>query len=181
MVYAGRISPEKGIPTALEALSILISNNLPARLTIIGSGQADYLNYLRDLCNQLGLTNSVKFIGYIPREEIPNVLAKYDVLVAPSIWPEPLPRIIQEAMAVGLVVVGANVGGIPEILTHGVNGLTFPAGDSIKLAAQLMRLWMDRDSLERLSIEAQKTVCMKFDIRRTVNEIEQFLENVIVA
>jgi glycosyltransferase involved in cell wall biosynthesis len=179
MVYAGRISPEKGIPTALEALSILTLNKLPARLTIIGSGQADYLHHLKHLCNQLGLTNSVKFTGYIPREEIPNALAKYDVLVAPSVWPEPLPRIIQEAMAVGLIVVGTSVGGIPEILEDGVNGLIFAPEDSSQLARCLEKLALDPDLCLQLAQCGQQTVKEKFDVKRMLDEFEQYLESLV--
>ncbi|HEY2905172.1 MAG TPA: glycosyltransferase, partial [Vicinamibacterales bacterium] len=82
----------------------------------------------------------VRVHGPIPHERVADVLSTMDVLVVPSIWPENSPIVIQEAFLARLPVVAARVGGIPELIDHGRNGLLFEAGDSTDLARVLKRL-----------------------------------------
>ena len=72
-----------------------------------------------------GLDSKIRFVGQVDRYEMPSVMIEHDVLVFPSVWEEPLARVVQEAMASGLVVIGTVTGGTAEILRDGVTGLTF--------------------------------------------------------
>ena len=69
-----------------------------------------------------------------------HALASIDVLVVPSIWPENAPLVIQEAFLAGIPVVASRIGGIPEMVTDGKNGLLFTAGDAVALSRTLARL-----------------------------------------
>jgi len=96
----------------------------------------------------------------LPHSEVPRALASLDVLVVPSIWPENSPLVIREAFLAGVPVVASNIGGIPELVTDGVNGLLFPAGDVGGLARALGRIVDEPGLLQKLrdGIPAVRTI-----------------------
>jgi glycogen synthase len=181
LLYAGRLSPVKGVHTAIEATAELVRRGHSVTLDLYGTGSPEYQAKLLDLCRQLGVSERVQFRGFIPRDQMPEIMAQFDVLIFSSTWPEPLARIVQEAMAVGLVVVGTEVGGIPEILRNGVNGLTFAPENAEELATRVEQTVLDTELYHRLSEAGQATVEDKFDIRRTIAEVEAYLQSVIAG
>jgi glycosyltransferase involved in cell wall biosynthesis len=178
LLYAGSLVPHKGVHTAIEAMALLAHKPglEKVQLTIVGSGHPDYEHRLRTLVKQAGLEDRVQFWPRVSREEMPELLQKFDGLVFPSIWDEPLARMMQEAMAAGLVVIGTPTGGTPEILQHGETGLTFQPGDAEGLAEQIDRLGQDPSLRMTLSENARRLVLDKFDLRRMIDEIEAYLE-----
>lgn len=140
--YAGRLVPEKGLDTLLEAVGRLGPG---VRLRVIGDGpaRAD----LQRLAARLGLGDRVEWLPPVPGDRMPEVLARVDVLVLPSrttrVWKEQLGRVLLEAMACKVPVVGSDSGAIPEVV--GDAGLIFHEGDAAALAGCLQRL---RDSPE---------------------------------
>jgi glycogen synthase len=180
LLYAGRLSFDKGVHTAVAALARLVHdegiNNVS--LAVAGDGPPDYLQRLRQLVARHNLGRHVTFHGLIAREDMPELLNRCDVLVFPSIAVEALPRMPQEAMACGLVVVGTTTGGTCELLLDGENGLTFPPEDDQVLAAQLTRLALDPELRRRLAEAGRRTVLEKFTVDRMVDEIEHYLEKV---
>lgn len=177
LLYAGSLVSHKGVHTAVKAVHLLKQQNRlgETTLTIVGSGHPDYEAHLKNLTVQYGLEQSVFFWPRVTREEMPALLQKFNVLVFPSIWEEPLARMMQEAMAAGLVVVGTLTGGSPEILQEGVTGLTFSPEDAAGLARQLDRLASDPDLFQRLAANGRQIVLEKFDICRMIDEIEHYL------
>jgi GT2 family glycosyltransferase/glycosyltransferase involved in cell wall biosynthesis len=88
--------------------------------------------------------------GAISHDRVPDALSSIDVLVVPSVWPENSPLSIQEAFLAGVPVVASRIGGIPEAVIDGVNGLLFRPGDSDDLARALERLLHEPGLLDRL-------------------------------
>ena len=182
LLYAGRLSPDKGVHTVLESLGILRETrpDLAIDLSIYGGGTQDYQNRLEQLIAKFHLEIDVRFKGVVSREDMPNVFAAHHVLIFPSIWAEPLARIIQEAMACGLVVIGTSTGGTKEILSDGENGLIFDAGDAQMLAEKIIQIYDDEMLRTRLAKAGRRTVKEEFSLDRMVEEIEksftQFLE-----
>jgi len=121
------------------------------------------------------LQGFVTFHNTISKEEMPAFLQGFDILVFPSIYQEPLARMVQEAMLSGLVVVGTTTGGTKEILRHGENGLTFAPEDVEGLADQIDWLRTDPDLYDRLAQSGRDTVLDKFTLEKMVDEIETFL------
>jgi L-malate glycosyltransferase len=107
------------------------------------------------------------------------LLSHCDVLVFPSIAAEALPRMPQEAMACGLVVVGTTTGGTRELLLDGETGLTFPAEDDETLSNQLLRLAREPELRRRLAQAGRQTILEKFTMDRMVDEIESYLQEVV--
>ncbi|MGH2566922.1 MAG: glycosyltransferase family 4 protein [Bacteroidota bacterium] len=117
---------------------------------------------LLELIRQEGLEGEVYFLGY--RADIERAVAGLDVLVCPS-ENEPFGRVVIEAMACGVPVVAANSGGIPEIITHGVDGLLVPVNDEAALVDCLKQLIADRALRQRLSAAGRTTVEQRFSLR----------------
>jgi glycosyltransferase involved in cell wall biosynthesis len=81
---------------------------------------------------------SVTFVGVLPQSEMPATYAAADLIACPSVWPEPFPGVVVEAMAARRPVVGSRVGGIPEQVRDGETGLLVPPGDPAALAAAIV-------------------------------------------
>ncbi len=138
--YLGRWETYKGIDLLLEAASGLTGE---WRLEIRGSGAAG--PDLAALATRLGVQDRVEFAPYVPSTEVPRYLAHLDALVLPSratrSWKEQFGRVLIEAMACGVPVVGAASGEIPNVI--GDAGLVFPENDAEALRAHLARLMAD--------------------------------------
>jgi GT2 family glycosyltransferase/glycosyltransferase involved in cell wall biosynthesis len=137
--YIGTLMVSKGPDVLLEAFARLP----PGRATVelFGSpadyhGETGYRARLEPLLSLPGVTVS----GPRPHAQIPAALASMDVMVAPSIWPENLPFVIQEALLSGIPVIGSRIGGIPELINDGRNGLLFEPRDVDGLHRALVRL-----------------------------------------
>jgi len=109
-------------------------------------GDASYRDQLAPLLSQ----PRVHLRGRIAHDDVARALSNLDVLVVPSIWPENSPLVIREAFLAGVPVVASRIGGIPETVTDGVNGLLFTAGDAADLRRALQRLVSDPALLETL-------------------------------
>jgi glycosyltransferase involved in cell wall biosynthesis len=176
-VYAGAFAPHKGVHTAIEAMALLAEKPemRGVTLSLVGSGHPDYEARLRRMVADASLQGRVSFWPRVPREEMPELLRRFDVLVFPSIWEENLARMMQEAMASGLVVVGTPTGGSPEALYDGRTGLAFPPGDATRLADCLEALARDPALRRRLVQSARSLVAEKFELGRMIAEIEAAL------
>lgn len=176
MLFVGTLAEHKGVHTMLEALAQLTpAQQAQLHLTILGSGHPHYEERLHQLVEQYQLHDCVTFHAPIPRPELPAFLGKFAVLLLPSIWEEPLARIMQEGMASGMVVVGAATGGTKEIIRSGENGLLFPGADANALAAHLGTLLVDPFLRDRLAKQGRQDAIKLFAIERMVAEIEEYL------
>lgn len=131
LLYAGRLSPEKGLSVFLES-----ARAVGAPVVVAGDGPlGDQLR--RDY-------PEVRFVGHVDRDEVSRLLGNAAASVVPSISLENTPLGVLEAMASGVVVVASRVGGVPELLDDGVEGLLVPPGDAHALSASLQRILGDR-------------------------------------
>lgn len=143
LMFTGALTPYKGIGLLLEARQILRDNRgLDIPLLLIGTLQPD--------------TPSIDQPNVIVRSEVPNsdVMRAWKhatVGAAPSVWPEGFGQVVVEALAAGTPMIGTNHGGIPEIITHGVDGLLIAPNDAVALADAIELLWRDPDLRSRLS------------------------------
>lgn len=179
LVFIGILAEHKGVHTTIEALTQLSAEERRrVHLTILGKGHSQYEERLRNLVSQYQLSDLVTFHAPIPRSELPEFMGGFDVLLLPSIWAEPLARIMQEGLACGMVVVGSANGGTAETIFHGENGLLFRAGDAADLARQVKRL-LDDPSLRRSLAEGgRRTAEEKFDVNRLIENLETYLKKV---
>jgi glycosyltransferase involved in cell wall biosynthesis len=155
--FFGRLLEEKGLATLIKAAQRL---TFPFRLEIVGSGP--YEQELRRLLPALG--DRVRLRSAIPNDEIPQALQALRVLVLPSetrpAWKEQFGRILAEAMACEVPVVGSDSGEIPNVI--GPAGLVFPEADDRALAECITRLYQDRSLARRLAQAGRQRVLEQF-------------------
>ena len=177
LLYAGRLLPEKGVDTAIQAISELVKKTgiTNIRLNIAGTNPAGYEEGLRNHVLKEGLKQYISFLGSVPNEEMPALLRKNDVLLLPSLWPEPFARIVLEGMISGLVVVATPCGGTTEIVQDEKNGLLFTPGDARDLAQKVSLLINNPATFKSLAEAGQKTVKEYFSFPTMMDQIENFL------
>jgi glycosyltransferase involved in cell wall biosynthesis len=180
-LYIGRLTHEKGVHTAIQAIRKLVIEygHKHLKLTIVGEGDNDYVAYLHQLVEQSKADALVTFLPAQPKEALPDLYRQSDIFLFTSIWEEPFGRVIVEAMASGVTVVGTKVGGASEILIDNENALVFNPDDPDSLAQQLNRLIESPDLRKRLKVSAQETAVNKFDIKRMTAEIESYLQGIL--
>lgn len=158
-----RITPLKGHSDFIKAASILRREIPFLRAVIVGDAPKEkYKEDLELLVRRLGLSGTVEFIP--STEDVPQVMAKLDVLVSATITPEAFGRIIIEAQASGVPVVATKVGGVVDIIEDEENGLLCAAQDPVDMASKILRLRADRDLWARLAVEGKESVSARFDL-----------------
>lgn len=142
--YVGRISAEKGLDVLIEAYSKLYEQH-GEKIALIMTGNGPYL----EECKKR-LPQDTVFTGFLKGEALAAAYASGDIFVCPSAT-ETFGNVIQEAMASGLAVVGADAGGVGEIIRHGETGLTFKSGNSEALYSAMLSLLQSVETRGRLA------------------------------
>lgn len=136
IVYAGRLVDVKGVRTLLQAMTTARG----VRLYLAGSGELE--GELRQFAQANNLTQVV-FLGYLDKAALTDLVQRALCTVTPSEWFENNPMTVLESFACGTPVIGANIGGIPELVIHNQTGLLFQPGDASQLAQQIQALVAD--------------------------------------
>lgn len=151
--YIGRLVWEKGIDLLLQAVAALTSAMPDKQIQVWVTGAGPLQAELQSLARQLGIEERVVWKGAQPQHEIAKILCHLDVLVLPSrttnVWKEQLGRVLLEAMACGIPVIGSNSGAIPEVI--GDAGLIVPEGDVQALTQTLKHLLSAPDLRQTLA------------------------------
>jgi len=146
--YLGAISRRKAPHLLLDAAEMVHDLRDKFRIVLHGAIMDD--EYADTLRRRISEDNRflppTEFAGYYKPEMLYHILSKFDVCVTPSIWHETAPRTVMESLGAGVPVIAPVIGGIPEIIGHGYNGLLFEAGDAGDLAAQ-MRFIIEQPSV----------------------------------
>lgn len=143
-VYIGRLTKVKGIETLCS-----VAVTLPYKLIVIGGGE------LEDSLRERYKGTNIEFVGPKKWEEFRPILESAKFMVIPSEWSENNPLTVIEAQSVGTPVLGANIGGIPELIESGHNGMIFESGNKPDLKEKLRLMWESSFNYEQISREAQ--------------------------
>jgi glycosyltransferase involved in cell wall biosynthesis len=144
IVFVGRVTPEKGVEVAIDALAALRAGPVPdARLVVIGPEEAAYGNRLRQHARVLEVADAMSWMGARTPEQTAAALGRAAALIVPSTWDEPFPLVTIEGALARVPVVAADVGGISEGLHDEDHALLFPRGDGAGAARALARTLTD--------------------------------------
>jgi len=165
----GRLHPQKGHDDLFRALAAM-RRARAGQLSCLVVGTGELQAQLHDQVAELGLERCVVFTGM--RTDVPRLVAALDVFIMPSRW-EGLPIALLEAMASSKPVLCTRVGGIPDVVHEGDNGLLIEPGDAPALQARLEWLLDDAAARQRLGQRARETVIERFDITRTAAAYNQ--------
>lgn len=153
LITVARLLERKGIHTILEACAR--PTILPVKLDIVGTGP--YERELRQLAGTLGLSERVRFLGYVPNEDLPKHYRRADIFVLPSST-ESFGLVFAEAMSCGLPIAASNVGGIPETVRDGIDGLLCPPNDAEALRQNIERLISSKSTRESISTSQRQRI-----------------------
>src|SRR5664280_1586594 len=169
---AARLSPEKGLAFAIEALSLLLAKGNDLELRLAGDGPSK--SHLESLTTRLGLADRVQFLGFLTEDEVIGELQASDLFVLPS-FVEGVPVSAIEAMAVGVPVIATNIAGTSELIEDGKTGILIRPSDSQALAEAVVRMIEDYEFRLNAAEQARRKVVEEFDIDKETAKLNQYL------
>jgi glycosyltransferase involved in cell wall biosynthesis len=170
VLCAGKRSIGKGTPVLLEALDRIAAAVPGTRFALAGKGDT-----------AVPARADLQVLGVLPQAELFALYRAADVIVVPSVWPEPLSRVLLEAMRIGRPVVATAVGGTPEAVEHGVTGLLVPRRDPEALAKAVIELLLDPERRSRMGRAAAERSRTAFDEERLVSALLEVYREVAAA
>lgn len=148
-LYIGRLSKEKGIFNLIKAFSLVKEGEL----RIAGDGPEK--DAIIKLIHENHLENRVKLLGFIDKKGIKEQVRKCRFVVVPSIWYENCPYSVMETLAIGKPVIGADIGGIPELVQNNQTGLTYKFDDVEELSNKMNTLFNNKELAQKLGNNAK--------------------------
>jgi glycosyltransferase involved in cell wall biosynthesis len=177
VVWVGRFVPEKGVEYLIKATKTVSDKFSSAKFLLIGYGPLKAK--IIEMAHAYGLIGKfVTFAGPLSRGEIAQILSKATVFVFPSLK-EGLPLSVLEALACGNPVVGSNIPGISDIVTHGQNGLLVSPRNPDALANAILTLLEDENLRRRSSQNARRLIVEKYSWNIVLNKIEEVYREAI--
>ncbi len=139
ILFVGRITPQKGVAVAIEALARLRSrHDLPAELVLVGPEDRAHVRDLRRLAEELGVADALSWHGPLSPQDLSGWLARASAMIVPSVWDEPLGLVMIEGALARVPLVASDVGGIGEAMHDEEHALLFPRGDAEAAARALL-------------------------------------------
>jgi len=160
---------------------------LPSEVELWLAGEGELRLIVEEQAKNLGLTDRVRFLGYMPHEELLRVYeeGKIDAVVLPSVdlgdgLNEGIPVALMEAMAFGIPVVSTQTGGIPELLGGGA-GLLVPPKDPEALAAVIRKLFEDQALAKEVGLAGQRRVQEDFAVEQVIARLETLFHKDVLS
>jgi glycosyltransferase involved in cell wall biosynthesis len=169
LLFAGAVVESKGLQTLIDALPLLERYVDRLRLLVAGWGDERFLSALRRADPLV-----VKVLGRVPFQEMRALYAAADLTLVPSIWYDNSPMVIYESLLAGTPVLGANIGGIPELIQPGRTGDVFPPGDALALVEKVIE-YFSRSAPERRAMRHQSVeyVYQHLTMERHLDHLQQ--------
>jgi glycosyltransferase involved in cell wall biosynthesis len=178
-VYTGRLAAGKGLPTLLAAFKRIVSTRSDLHLFLVGSGQGYALgrdDELQSFVLQHGLDSRVTFTGNV--SNVDEYLKASDCFVFPTEY-EALSNSAIEAISCGLPCVATQVGGVPDIIEDGVNGILVPARDADALAEAMLKIVQDPVARQKFSLASRTIAKEKFSLEARVIAFESLCDDLL--
>lgn len=154
-LYFGRINREKGLETLIRAMEKIKEGQL------LVAGQGEEAEKLQRYVNENEIDN-VKFLGFMQREKLDELIRSSRFVVLPSEWYENSPSTVYESFALGKPVIGSRIGGIPELIEDGINGILFEPKSVDDLAEKIKYLYHHPLLAEKMGIAAREKIEEKY-------------------
>ncbi|MDP7494709.1 MAG: glycosyltransferase family 4 protein [Candidatus Undinarchaeales archaeon] len=169
IVSTSTLIPRNGLEVLIESIALLTAEGIDVRVTLAGDGPLEH--ELKTLAQELGVSDVVEFIGTIPHNEVPKLLARSDIFVRPSIA-EGFGVSFIEAMAVGVPVVTCPSGGIIDFVKNRRTGMLVPAGDPPRLRDAILELVHDNALYVRIVDTAWDMIRSTYDWETITESVE---------
>jgi glycosyltransferase involved in cell wall biosynthesis len=178
LLLVSRLDETSGVMTAVQAMLHVRANKAPATLSIYGRGESDYISQMRSLIVQHSLPIDFLTVSNQNRD-LAAIYRQHDALIYTAESEEAFALVPLEAMACGLPVIGAYIGGARELLRHGENAFTYTPGDAVELASRIQEL-MNQPALRcQMAEAAQAETQSKFNQTTVVDQIENYMNTTL--
>ena len=179
----GYLGECKGQDILLNAAIYLLKKGYKnLRFYIIGDELFKNENRYKENLYQISKVNNLKdyiiFTGR--RNDIPNILSFLDIIVVCSRCPDSLPTVVLETMAMGKVVIGTNIGGIPEMIVNNKTGILIPTNDPIFLANAILNLIKQPKKIKEMGIKARESIKLNFTIEKNVEMVRNLYQELLM-
>ena len=171
---AGRLEPVKGPEFLIEAAKYIISKYPNTHFLFSGDGHLK--QNLEERASELGIEKNIIFLNW--RDDVAKIISIYDVFVLPSLN-EGMGRVLVEAMALGKPIVASNIGGIPDLVSHGKNGFLVPPKDPRELANCIQILIEDEEKRAKMG-KAGKEIVENFTKEKMVEKIAELYKELMI-
>lgn len=182
ILFVGRTIPPKGLHCLLDAMRWVLMAMPDAKLVVVGSPlfgalvRDIYLKRMKDFAQCLG--DRIIFTGFVARETLPYYYAAADVVVVPSLFPDPLPTVVLEALACGVPVIGSRRGGIPEMIQDGKWGILVDDPTKTQnLAGQILKVLGAPKWRGKLGKAALKKINHQFSKEKRIQKMYALYES----
>ena len=169
IVSVGRLYARKGLFTLIESMPAVVKRFKNAKFIISGKGQSDEMHKLIAYAEKLGVKDNIVFTGYYPDKKLPKLYQAADVFAFSTFY-EHHPFAVLEAMSTGLPVVTTWVGGIPETIQNGKDGLLVDPFNPKQFSDKILYLLEHPAEAEEMGGLARKTMLEQFDWRIVVKD-----------
>ena len=176
ILYMGRLVYEKGIQHLISAMPKILNGYNDAKLIIAGKG--GMTDELKAQAEALGISNKVYFTGYLDAKQVQKMYKCADVAVFPSTY-EPFGIVALEAMLAGVPTVVSDVGGLDEIVEHGVTGMKSYAGNSNSIADSILAFLYDHQLAAKVSKNAKAKVKELYNWNKIAQDTHYVYEQAI--
>jgi glycosyltransferase involved in cell wall biosynthesis len=170
ILFFGRLHAQKGAKTLIEAVSELPNVNL----VIVGTGEEE--EELLELVTKKKAKN-IKILGARYGEELKNIIKNSSFVIVPSVWYENAPFSVIESFALGKPVIASNLGGLPEMINDGKNGLLFNPGDIEDLREKINSLYHNPCAIRSMGLAARLFVEKNFSPENHYKELMKIYSN----
>jgi len=172
IMHMSNFRPLKNVPDVIKIFNI-IQKTIPSRLFLVGDGP-DAGN-AKNLARDLGIADKVMFTGN--QDRVNNILPLADLFLLPSAS-ESFGLAALEALSCGVPVVGSIVGGLPELITDGLNGYLCPIGDTEQMAQRSIEILANESLNKKLSTSARQLVLEKYKIDEIIDRYLDYYKEV---
>lgn len=172
-LYFGRLSKEKGILNLIEAFSKLKEG----KLYIAGEGPEK--ENIIEFINKNKLDDRIKMLGFLNSTQMTEQIKKCKFVVVPSIWYENCPYSILETLAIGKPIIGANIGGIPELVNNNENGYIYDYNDIDELSKRMKELFENDDLVKTFSKKSKELAKKLYTKENYYNELIDIYNSLI--
>ena len=176
ILYVGRLVYEKGVQNLISAMPKILNGYNDSKLVIVGKG--GMYDELKNQANAMGIANKVYFTGYLNSKQVQKMYKCADVAVFPSTY-EPFGIVALEAMLAGVPAVVSDVGGLDEIINHGIDGMKSYAGNSNSIADSVLALLYDHKLCANISKNAKSKVKEQFNWNKIAQDTHFIYEKAI--
>jgi glycosyltransferase involved in cell wall biosynthesis len=172
--FLGTVTDEKGIEDFVLVSDMLFKQDKNFHFVVIGDGP--FLQWVKKSVKKLKMTQNYTWSGFI--EDVTKYLGIIDILFLPTRHYEGLPLAILEAQSMGKVVITSSMGGNPEIIQNGINGLLYTQLNRTTIIKRIGNLYLHRSKMVELNRQARKNIMDRFNIESQKKKFVQFLQNI---